>query len=163
MMERDWRAQCEELKSQPSRCLPHVAEGKRFDLWWPPSACPGCGNAIAAQHNIPVLSFLWLKGGARVAAPDLARAIRSSRCRGRARSLSLVLRPDLATVAALGFTWTLIALTLIDLDTSCCRTPSRCRCCGPACSSTCSTARSRRLSSSVLGAAAGYLSLWSVY
>ena len=62
MMERAWRAQCDELKSQPFTPPAHVADGTRFDLWWPPSTCPGCGNAIAAQHNLPVFGFLWLKG-----------------------------------------------------------------------------------------------------
>ena len=62
MMERAWRAQCDELKSQPFTPPPHVADGARFDLWWPPSTCPGCGKAIAPQHNVPVLGFLWLHG-----------------------------------------------------------------------------------------------------
>ena len=73
--------------------------------------------------------------------------------------------PSWQTVAALGFTWTLLALTLIDLDHKLLpdsltlpllwagllvNVPSGARC-------------SPRLSSSVIGAAAGYLALWSVY
>ena len=40
MMERAWRAQADVLQSQPFSPPPHVTEGTRFDLWWPPSTCP---------------------------------------------------------------------------------------------------------------------------
>lgn len=59
MMERDWREQCEELaKSPPEQPLP---EG-RFDLVAPRSRCPSCGNAIKSWQNIPVVSYLLLGG-----------------------------------------------------------------------------------------------------
>jgi leader peptidase (prepilin peptidase)/N-methyltransferase len=59
MMERDWREQCEELaKSPPEQALP---EG-RFDLIAPRSRCPSCGNAIKPWQNIPVVSYLLLGG-----------------------------------------------------------------------------------------------------
>jgi leader peptidase (prepilin peptidase)/N-methyltransferase len=35
---------------------------ERFDLCWPASQCPQCHTPIKLQHNIPVLSFVWLKG-----------------------------------------------------------------------------------------------------
>ena len=59
MMERDWREQCEELaKSPPEQPLP---EG-RFDLVAPRSRCPSCGNTIKAWQNIPIVSYLLLGG-----------------------------------------------------------------------------------------------------
>ena len=59
MMERDWRDQCEELaKTQPEEELP---EG-RFDLVAPRSRCPACGTTIKAWQNIPVVSYLLLGG-----------------------------------------------------------------------------------------------------
>jgi leader peptidase (prepilin peptidase)/N-methyltransferase len=59
MMERDWREQCEELaKSPPEQPLP---EG-RFDLVAPRSRCPSCGNAIKSWQNVPVFSYLLLGG-----------------------------------------------------------------------------------------------------
>jgi leader peptidase (prepilin peptidase)/N-methyltransferase len=59
MMERDWREQCEELaKYPPEQALP---EG-RFDLIVPRSRCPSCGNTIKAWQNIPVVSYLLLGG-----------------------------------------------------------------------------------------------------
>ncbi len=58
MMERDWREQCKELCESPATDLP---EG-RFDLIMPRSRCPGCGNQITALQNVPVLSYLVLGG-----------------------------------------------------------------------------------------------------
>jgi leader peptidase (prepilin peptidase)/N-methyltransferase len=169
MMERAWRTQCDELKSQPFTPPAHVADGTRFDLWWPPSTCPGCGGAIAAHHNVPVLGFLWLKGrcarcGAKISARyPLVEAFAAV----LALAVAFVFGSSWQTVAALGFAWTLLALTLIDLDHK--LLPD---------SLTLpllwagllvnvpfggSAGLFAPLSSSVLGAAAGYLALWSVY
>ena len=164
MMERAWRAQCEELKTQPFTPPAHVADGKRFDLWWPPSTCPGCGHAIAVQHNVPVIGFLWLKG--RCASCGAKISPRYPIVEAFAALLGLttafMLGPTWQTVAALGFAWTLLALTLIDLDHK--LLPD---------SLTLPLLWAgllvnvgglfATLSSSVLGAAAGYLALWSVY
>jgi leader peptidase (prepilin peptidase)/N-methyltransferase len=174
MMERAWRAHCEDLQSQPFTQPKHIAESKRFDLWWPPSTCPGCGNAIAAQHNVPVLGFLWLKGkcascGAKIS-PRYPIVEVSAGLLGLV--VAVVLGPALGqpaddlwlwrTIAALGFAWTLLALTLIDLDHK--LLPDSLTLpllwAGllvnvPGLFTT--------LSASVIGAAAGYLALWSVY
>jgi leader peptidase (prepilin peptidase)/N-methyltransferase len=168
MMERAWRAQADELKSQPFTPPAHVGDGTRFDLWWPPSACPGCGSAIAAQHNIPVLGFLWLRGrcahcGTKISARyPIVEAVAAV----LALAVAYVFGPTWQTVAALGFAWTLLALTLIDLDHKLLpdsmtlplmwagllvNVPFN------------GAGLFAPLSSSVLGAAAGYLSLWSVY
>jgi len=118
MMERAWRSQCDELKSQPFAPPPHVTENGRFDLMWPPSACPGCGTAISPQHNVPVLGFLWLRGrcakcGFKIS-PRYPVVEATAAVFGLA--VAFVLGPTWHTLAALGFTWTLLALTLIDLD-----------------------------------------------
>ena len=164
MMERAWRAQCEELKTQPFTPPAHIAESKRFDLWWPPSTCPGCGHAIAVQHNVPVIGFLRLKGRcASCGAKISARYPIVEACAGLlALTTAFMLGPTWQTVAALGFAWTLLALTLIDLDHK--LLPDSLTLpllwAGllvnvPGLFTT--------LPSSVLGAAAGYLALWSVY
>jgi leader peptidase (prepilin peptidase) / N-methyltransferase len=164
MMERAWRANCEELKTQSFTPPANAAEGKRFDLWWPPSTCPGCGHAIAAQHNVPVLGFLWLKG--RCASCGAKISPRYPIVEAVAAVLGIVVAytfgPTWQTVAALGFAWTLLALTLIDLDHK--LLPD---------SLTLPLLWAgllvnvgelfAPLSSSVLGAAAGYLALWSLY
>ena len=168
MMERAWRAQCKELDAQPPMTPPHVKGDGRFDLWWPPSACPGCGGAIAARHNVPVLGFLWLRG--RCASCGLAISPRYPIVEAFAAVLGLavvyVLGPTWQAVLALGFTWTLLALTLIDIDHK--LLPDSLTfpllwagllvnvpVVGGGSFTT--------LSSSVLGAAAGYLALWTVY
>ena len=58
MMEREWRAQCAELAETAA---PELPEG-RFNLVVPRSRCPSCGTQIAAWQNIPVLSYLMLGG-----------------------------------------------------------------------------------------------------
>jgi leader peptidase (prepilin peptidase)/N-methyltransferase len=168
MMERAWRAQCKELEAQAFTPPPHVTGDGRFDLWWPPSACPGCGAAIAPRHNVPVLGWLWLRG--HCASCGLAISPRYPFVEAFAAVLGLtvvyVLGPTWQAVAALGFTWTLLALTLIDLDHK--LLPDSITLpllwaglllnlpiVGGGTFAT--------LTSSVVGAAAGYLALWSVY
>src|SRR5512143_2036410 len=56
IMEREWRAQCAELNGQTPAPTP------RYNLVVPRSACPQCGHAISAAENIPVLSYLFLRG-----------------------------------------------------------------------------------------------------
>jgi leader peptidase (prepilin peptidase) / N-methyltransferase len=56
MMEREWQAQCAELAGQTP------APQERYNLMAPRSACPACGRPIAAWQNIPVVSWLALRG-----------------------------------------------------------------------------------------------------
>jgi leader peptidase (prepilin peptidase)/N-methyltransferase len=58
MMEREWRTQCDEIMQSPATELPT----DRFDLVVPRSRCPSCNELITAWQNIPVLSYLWLRG-----------------------------------------------------------------------------------------------------
>jgi leader peptidase (prepilin peptidase) / N-methyltransferase len=164
MMERSWRAHCEELKTQPFAPPANAAVGKRFDLWWPPSTCVGCGHAIAAQHNVPVLGFLWLRG--RCASCGAKISPRYPIVEAFAAALGLtvayVLGPTWHMVAALGFAWTLLALTLIDLDHKLLPDSLTLPLLWAGLLVNVSELFAP-LSSSVLGAAAGYLALWSVY
>ena len=59
MMEREWRNQVAELQKTPSE--KELIEG-RFDLTIPRSRCPSCGKLITPLQNIPVISYLFLKG-----------------------------------------------------------------------------------------------------
>ncbi len=56
MLQSQWKAQCAELEG---RAPP---EAPRYNLWVPRSQCPSCGHALAAVHNIPVVSYLALRG-----------------------------------------------------------------------------------------------------
>jgi leader peptidase (prepilin peptidase)/N-methyltransferase len=115
MMEREWREQCAELAGKPAA---PAAEG-RYNLLVPRSACPACGHRITALQNIPILSWLALRGkcaacGARIAARyplvELAAALIGAYAAWR-------YGPTLAALGAAAFGWALLSLALIDLDT----------------------------------------------
>jgi len=57
MMQRDWRAQAREILE-----LPAEAQGETFNLVLPDSRCPHCGHKIRPWENIPVVSYLFLRG-----------------------------------------------------------------------------------------------------
>ena len=56
MLERQWRAECAELSGTPA------PPAERYDLVKPRSACPKCGRMIRAIENIPLASYLVLRG-----------------------------------------------------------------------------------------------------
>src|SRR3954471_9950430 len=56
MLERQWAAECADLNGQPA------AEQEKFNLVVPRSRCRQCGHAIRWYENIPVLSYLFLRG-----------------------------------------------------------------------------------------------------
>ena len=158
MMERDWHAQCAELRGES---LPN---SEPLTLARPRSRCPDCGHAITALENIPVISWLILRG-------------KCSACR---RPISIrypvieVLTGLLSAFAAVHFgfgwaaagaillVWCMIALTFIDIDSQ--LLPD---------SITLPLlwiglllnifGTYTDLQSAVIGAMGGYLSLWSVY
>ncbi len=106
-----WRHECAELLGHP------LPQGERFDLISPPSHCPSCRTAIKPWHNIPLLSYLWLKG--RCAACGAPISPRYPVVEGLTALLSAAcaLQLDgLALAGALLLTWALIALSFIDLD-----------------------------------------------
>ncbi len=166
MMEREWRKQLDDLKDLESTDDPH-AEQASFNLSWPPSACPECGARIKPWQNVPVLSYLLLKG--RCAACGTSISKRYPIVESFVALISFVIAwiygPTWTCVAALAFAWTLIALSLIDIDHHLLPDSMTLpllwggllwNALGGAVAFT-------DLLSSVLGAAAGYLSLWSVF
>jgi len=58
MMQREWEQEARAVLEQPDP----TAKPQRFDLWWPRSRCPECSREIRARENIPILSFLLLRG-----------------------------------------------------------------------------------------------------
>ena len=158
IMERQWRAECAELSGQ------EAVPGPRYNLVVPRSACPSCGHLISAIENVPVLSWLALGGkckGCKTAISprypivELLTGVLSG-------YIAWHFGFGMAAAGALMFTWAMIALTFIDLDTF--YLPD---------SITLPllwlgllfniNATFVSLSSAVIGAVAGYLSLWSVY
>jgi leader peptidase (prepilin peptidase)/N-methyltransferase len=165
MMDRQWRAQCAELDGKPA------PEAPRYDLITPRSACPGCKAPITALQNIPVVSYLALRGrcancrrpiGLRYPLIELLTGIASALVAWR-----LGFGWDCA--AGLVLTWFLIALTFIDVDHQ--LLPDDLTLpllwLGILASLVLPQVQGARLpvdlQSSCIGAIAGYLSLWSVY
>jgi leader peptidase (prepilin peptidase) / N-methyltransferase len=168
MMEESWRRQLDELQEHDFKLAPHVP-GKAYSLWWPPSACPTCGQRIAAHHNIPVLSFLWLRG--RCASCGSRVSARYPLVEASAALAGVIVvwhfGPTWAAVAALGFTWALMGLSLIDLDhkllPDSLTLPLMWAGLVLSAFPEASMTRAPSAGASIVGAVAGYLSLWTVY
>ncbi len=116
MMEQDWRQQCQEL------CNPDTKSNTvsvKYNLITPRSACPNCNKLISGIENIPVLSYLFLKGkckecnsliSPRYPAVELISAL----------LLGLIASKfgfSTTTLAASLFALSLLTLACIDLDT----------------------------------------------
>jgi len=112
MMEAEWQAQCAELRGETAPDTP------RYNLWLPRSACTQCGHQITALENIPLLSWLWLRGrcsacgtsiGARYPLVELLTALLSA-------AVAWKWGVSVKTAGALLLGWTLIALAGMDTD-----------------------------------------------
>lgn len=158
MMERDWAAQCAELRGET------VPAPETYNLVVPRSACPSCGHRIGALQNIPVVSWIALRGKCSACRTPISIRYPLVEALTGALSAGLALHfgYGLALAGALVFTWALVAAAFIDLDTTLLPdditlpllwlglllnlggtyVP---------------------LADAVIGAAAGYLILWSVY
>jgi len=117
MMEHAWRREAQELLESDTVFASNTGGGT-ISLAHPPSTCPRCGHLIKPWENIPVLSYVLLRG-------------RCSQCRKRIsprypviEAITAVLSAVVAlhfgagwmTAVLLLFTWALIALTVIDMD-----------------------------------------------
>lgn len=118
MLEQDWHLQCAHLLEDEKK-ISELESKEKITLSTPNSTCPKCQHAIKPWENIPVISYLFLKGkcsqckspiSLRYPLVELATAL-----------LSLItiayFGASYAGLAALLLTWTLIALTMIDADT----------------------------------------------
>ena len=158
MLENDWAAQCAELRGEPA---PTAAP---LSLAFPRSHCPSCNHPISVLENIPLLSWAWLRGkcsachariSARYPLVELLTGIGVAYC-------AIRFGATLAGLGAVVFLCALIAACCIDFDTQflpdaitlpllwlglLINIPGT----------------FVDLQSAVIGAAAGYLSLWSVF
>ncbi|MEO0318220.1 MAG: hypothetical protein RL404_1897 [Pseudomonadota bacterium] len=141
--------------------LPHT---RPYNLVIPRSACPSCGHALSAAENIPLLSWVWLGGrcrhcGARV-------SVRYPLVEALAALLSGWVAWRLGSgfegVAALLLVWSLLAMTFIDIDTQMLPDDLTLPLVWGGLLVNL-TGGFVPLPEAVIGAAAGYLSLWAVY
>ena len=113
MLERQWRAQCAEITGHAAR-----PEGEPIGLSRPRSRCPSCSAQIRAIHNIPVLSYLALRG--RCASCNAKISLRYPLVELATAIMSGVVAWHFGfgcqAALALVFSWYLIAMTGIDVD-----------------------------------------------
>ena len=130
----------------------------------PASACPKCGHAIRAHENIPLLSYVFLRGRcAACKAPiSLRYPIIEAASGVIAGYIGWRYGLSLAMAGALFFAWSLIALTAIDIDTQLLPDDITLPLLWLGLLVNLNSTFVA-LPAAVLGAAAGYLSLWSVY
>ena len=164
MMEREWRAQCAELAGRAEATDPSAGKSASFNLVVPRSRCPSCGHAITALENIPVVSWLVLRGkcsacstsiSVRYPAVEIAAGLVAGYAAWRYGF-------SLAGIGAMAFCWILIALTFIDLDTQLLPDDLTLLLLWGGLLLNLG-ATFAPLPSAVIGAIAGYLSLWTVY
>ena len=158
MMERDWRSHCAEL------CGEEPPAHEPLSLARPGSRCPACAHAISPIENVPLLSWLFLRGRCSAcAAPispryPLVEAVSGLLCAFAAFHFGYTW----AALGAMLLIWCLIALTCIDFDSQ--LLPD---------AITLPLLWAgllfnlfgtfTDLQSAVIGAVGGYLALWSVY
>ena len=158
MMEREWHAQCTELNGQTPEPLP------KYNLVVPRSACPHCGHAIGALENIPLLSYLFLRGKCKgCGAPispryPIVEAISGLLSAYAAWHFGF----GLSGLAAIVFVWAMIALTFIDFDTQLLPDDITLPLLWLGLLLNLNGAFTS-LQNAVIGAVVGYLTLWSVY
>lgn len=169
MLERDWDAQAAELLEQKGSAdaaakLRGTRDTVRYNLVMPPSTCPRCGHRIRAWENIPILSYLFLR--ARCSACRAPISVRYPIVEALSGILSGYIGwrygLTLATVGVLFLAWSLIALTVIDIDTQLLPDDITLPLIWLGLLVNLNSTFVP-LQSAVIGAVAGYLSLWTVY
>jgi len=115
MMEREWRAHCSEL-AEGNTSPPDTEE--KLTLSIPRSRCPHCGHSITARENIPVLSYLWLRGRCSACSEKISARYPLIEFITALLSVTVAWHFGFTwpALAALFFTWALITLTMIDFD-----------------------------------------------
>ena len=120
IMERQWAEECAELSGTPAQSLELAAVAGTFNLMVPASRCSGCGHVIRWYENIPVLSYVVLRGrcsacrapyGLRYPAVELVTGLLFAFCAWRWGA-------SLTTLVWCGFSAALLVLALIDWDTT---------------------------------------------
>ena len=160
MMENEWRAQCAELEGRPP---PEVG---RYNLLVPRSQCPACSAPIRVRDNIPILS--WLLLGGKCASCKARISARYPIVEALTAMLSGLVAwrfgADWTAALVLVFTWTLIALTFIDADTTLLPDDLTLPLLWLGLLvNLAGLMPGVTLRDAVIGAAAGYIALWSIY
>ncbi|PCH85234.1 MAG: prepilin peptidase [Piscirickettsiaceae bacterium] len=161
MLQRGWRIDCLTFLEQQES---GAKTDDVFNLSVPRSRCTSCNHLISALENIPIISYIFLRGKCKSCRAPISIRYPIVELTTALLTLAVAMQfgVTLPTAAAIIFTWTLICLTLIDFDTQ--LLPDSITLpllwlglflslfntfIDPA--------------TAIIGALAGYLSLWSVY
>ena len=165
IMEQQWAAECAELTGQAASASSPI-ETEKLSLLKPRSRCSSCGHVIAWYENIPLLSYVFLRGkcsvcgtpfGIRYPLVELSCGLLFAFCAWRWGNTP-------ATLAWCGFSAALLALAVIDWDTT--LLPDDITLPLLWAGLVCAALRFNplvNLPDALWGAVAGYLSLWLVY
>lgn len=161
MMEQQWARECAELQGQEAVAV----EPARYNLLVPRSACPHCGHVIRWYENIPVVSYLALRGrcsqcgkgiGLRYPAVELATGILFAWAGWRWGL-------NLTGLAWCGFAAAVLALACIDWDTTLLPDDITLPLLWAGLVAAAAGLLTLPLADALWGAVAGYLSLWLIY
>jgi leader peptidase (prepilin peptidase)/N-methyltransferase len=158
MLEQQWQAQARELLGLP------VDPQPRYDLAQPASHCPHCGHAISAWENVPLVSWLVLRGRCRHCRAPIGWRYPLVELLAALAALAALWRFGMGwqALAAAAFLWCAIALAFIDLDTRLLPDDLTLPLLWAGLLINVQE-RFASLPEAVLGAVAGYLLLWSIY
>jgi leader peptidase (prepilin peptidase)/N-methyltransferase len=113
MMEAEWRSECAELDGR------EAPPAETYNLFTPRSACPQCKAPITALQNIPVVSWLALRGKCANCKTPISARYPMVEILGGALGVLVAWRFGYSVALAFGlaYVWVMLALTFIDLDT----------------------------------------------
>ena len=160
MLERDWRAQSAEFLNTPDAS----ATTKKFNLATPRSTCPKCGHLIRVYENIPVLSYLLLRGRCSSCSAKISPRYPVIEFTTGVLSAAVAWHFGFSSAGAgaLLLTYALITLTMIDFDHQLLPDDITLPFLWVGLLLSVFTIFTD-MQSSIIGAVAGYLILWTVY
>ncbi len=158
MMEREWQAQCAELRGE------EPAADTAYNLVVPGSSCPACGHGIRWFENIPIMSWLALRGRCSACGTAISPRYPLVEIATGLITLAVAWQFGFAWQAGAAFVlvWALIALAVIDYDTQYLPDAITLPLLWLGLLVNVSGLFAP-LADAVIGAVAGYLSLWLVY
>ena len=161
MMEQEWQQEYQAYFTPDAA----TAAPARFNLAVPRSACPACNTPIQARDNIPLLSWLWLKGKCRHCQAAISARYPVVELLTGLMSAVVAWQLGFGWLAAVFIlvTWVLIALSFIDIDKMLLPDQLTLPLLWLALLFSLTDSALVNPAEAITGAAAGYLSLWSVY
>lgn len=165
MMERSWKEEYQEYFSPELSSNESQSKTPVFNLAVPRSACPHCQHQLSALDNIPLLSYLLLKGKCRYCKAPVS--LRYPLLELGTAIVSAVVAWQMGATATgllyLGVTWALLALTFIDIDKMLLPDQITLPLLWLVLVAAVAGFSKTDAAGAITGAALGYLALWSVY